>query len=655
MDRDCREPPYSLGLPFDDFIIFGSIISYCYPLQESCCYSFALISGDSLLMLMKVPVLIISECFRRLKPLDTAHWRNRLEYVVTTAIDFEAKHKECVRVLPYDDPAKVHFYVFSGKSGVPQKLKDAAQECFGEMKVKLEWFDLYNDATEILKVTPIEFPSGKPERLNESQIYKINEIINKNPHVLVKHRNVTAVQASFKIINSKQTKQPCIAIYVLGKGSIPVGEIEFPRTLGGYDVDVVDGFWFTTGEDDPWRPNEGQEQCEVLCLGASIGVEGEEGCGTLGAIVEGDGKFYALSCDHVMKRAQKSKIIHPARDDYLNYLNYHLQQYVERIQYIIKREQRFLRETISQFSFDSIKDLERLKLKFQELKSLKEEHYDQDRAKKGNLEKVELHEKALENGFKTPPRVIGRYIAGISRNMRWTDGQEYFIDAAVAELTPKEIKGLRESEKIEMIGTGKSPSGRCSSSFTAFGELCKSGRTTEYTNSGRHANPNVYLRLSSYRLNAQNKHLNDVVKRVSICHTCAYSAGVEEDLEPTFSPCGFCRVDTETLNDEVWLKNCLCIDRPYDPAKGDAFSAGGDSGAVIFEIEEKKSLLGFGIIFAQQCHSYGSCALASPLLPTLQTLSREIPVTESLSLSSNVVGIPSDSDTGESPWWCNIV
>ena len=109
------------------------------------------------------------------------------------------------------------FFVFSSKSGVPQKLKDAAQECFRGIKVKLEWFDLYSDATEILKVTPMEFPSGKPERFNE---------INKNLHVLVKHRNVTAVQASFKIINSKQTKQPCFAIYVLGKGSIPVGEIE---------------------------------------------------------------------------------------------------------------------------------------------------------------------------------------------------------------------------------------------------------------------------------------------------------------------------------------------------------------------------------------------------------------------------------------------
>ena len=69
--------------------------------------------------------------------MDRAQWKI---HVVTTAIDFEAKHDECVRVLPYsdDNDTKVLFYVFCGKSGVPQKLKDAAQECFGGMKVKLE-------------------------------------------------------------------------------------------------------------------------------------------------------------------------------------------------------------------------------------------------------------------------------------------------------------------------------------------------------------------------------------------------------------------------------------------------------------------------------------------------------------------------------------
>ena len=560
--------------------------------------------------------------------------RRKLKNVVTTAIDFEANHKECVRVLPYFDGGhtKVHFYVFSGKSDVPQKLQDAAQECFGEMKVKLEWFDLYNDATEILKATRIEFPSGKLERLNESQIYEINEAINKNLHVLVKHRNITAVQASFKITNSKQTKRPCIAIYVLGKGSIPLGEFQFPRTLGDYDVDVVDGFWFRTGKDDPWKPKKGQEPREVLRLGASIGVRGEKGCGTLGAIVESDGNFYALSCDHVMKHPQR-EIIHPAQDDYLNYLNYHLQEYAEQIQYIIKREQRYILET--QLSFGILKEVELLNEKFQELKSIKKDHFDQQRAREENVEEANWHERVLEKDLRTLPRVIGRYNAGISHNVRWTDNQEYFIDAAIAQLNSEEVHSLRNSDVAEVIGTRKRPSGRCSLRVTAYGDLCKSGRTTEYTDSGHHARPGMYLRDTSYQLNARNTNLVNVVKQVSLCQGCFEASGVQDDLTRTSPPCSYCTEDRITLRDSVWWKNCLCIDCPYDPATGERFSAEGDSGAVIFEIEGDGSLLGFGIIFARQCHSYGPCTLASPLRPALETLSRKISQNASLRLLSN--------------------
>ena len=560
--------------------------------------------------------------------------RRKLKNVVTTAIDFEANHKECVRVLPYFDGGhtKVHFYVFSGKSDVPQKLQDAAQECFGEMKVKLEWFDLYNDATEILKATRIEFPSGKLERLNESQIYEINEAINKNLHVLVKHRNITAVQASFKITNSKQTKRPCIAIYVLGKGSIPLGEFQFPRTLGDYDVDVVDGFWFRTGKDDPWKPEKGQEPREVLRLGASIGVRGEKGCGTLGAIVESDGNFYALSCDHVMKHPQR-EIIHPAQDDYLNYLNYHLQEYAKQIQYIIKREQRYILET--QLSFGILKEVELLNEKFQELKSIKKDHFDQQRAREENVEEANWHERVLEKDLRTLPRVIGRYNAGISHNVRWTDNQEYFIDAAIAQLNSEEVHSLRNSDVAEVIGTRKRPSGRCSLRVTAYGDLCKSGRTTEYTDSGHHARPGMYLRDTSYQLNARNTNLVNVVKQVSLCQGCFEASGVQDDLTRTSPPCSYCTEDRITLRDSVWWKNCLCIDCPYDPATGERFSAEGDSGAVIFEIEGDGSLLGFGIIFARQCHSYGPCTLASPLRPALETLSRKISQNASLRLLSN--------------------
>ena len=81
---------------------------------------------------------------------------------------FEAKHEECIRVLLYrnkDGQVEVHLYVYNGKYGVTEDLRAAAQECFSEMGVNLEWWDLYNKASIVLNVKDIEYPSGKPERL----------------------------------------------------------------------------------------------------------------------------------------------------------------------------------------------------------------------------------------------------------------------------------------------------------------------------------------------------------------------------------------------------------------------------------------------------------------------------------------------------------
>ena len=575
----------------------------------------------------------------QLPPLAIEH---KLKNVVTKTIEFEAKHRECVRVLPYSDGghAKIHFYVLSqfdsGKSGVPQKLKDAAEKCFGNMEVELQWFDLYNDVTKILKAPPVEFSSGKPKRFNESQVYDINETIKRNLHVLVRHHNITAVQASFKIRKLQQTIQPCIAIYVLRKGFIPDGEFPLPRRLGCYAVDVVDGFWFRVNPDDqrrPWTPNKAQKQRKVLKLGASIGVKGIKESGTLGAIVEADGNFYALSCDHVIKDPQESEIIHPAQNDHLNYLKYHLQEYGTRIKHILKRESLFDLETY--FSFGILRTESELLEKFKELKSIKEKHHDPEKAKGKRLKNLQVHEKALEKGFREP-RVIGRYVAGVSRNFRWTDGQEYYIDAAIVQLTPDEVNKLRDSETVEVIGTGDIPSGECSEILKAEGELCKSGRTTGYTHSGRHEDPSIFAKSPLYEVSAQNKQLLDVLRRVKLCHSCTMRSGVSERVTSSGPLCNSCSLDTRTLSEWLWLKNCLCVDRPDDLFReGKGFAAEGDSGAVLFEKVPGKDLLGFGIIFGEVVTSTQIYTIASPLRVALEALSSELYDNANLRLLSN--------------------
>ena len=564
-----------------------------------------------------------------LSPLAVKHKTNN---IVAMAMEFEAKHRECVRVLTYtyDGHVKVKLYVLSGKTGIPETLKAADQDYFKEMNVKLEWLDLYKDADEILQIRPLEYPSGKRKALTDSQVNEINKIISENLHVLVRHRNITAVQPSLKITDSKQTETPCITLYVLCKGVIPDGEFPFPLTLGSCLVDVVDGMWFRT--DDPWLPNEAQEQNDVLCLGASIGVQGEDAAGTLGAIVKDDETFYALSCDHVMRHSKELKIIHPAQKDHLNYLNYHLQQYGMRIKHIIDKESCHI--LANQFSFGHIAGLEELSNKFQELRGIKKNHQHHARVTKKKLQAVKLHEEAFERGL-TPPRVIAKYFVGISGNVTWNDGQQYYVDAALAELTPEEVDNLRQSQTAEMIETGDHPSGEFSSRPKARGKLCKSGRTTGFTRSGCHVEPSIFLRANFGKVNDQNDALFSVLKKVRLCLSCKKRSGIGEQLESTAAPCDSCEIDTPSLLDNLWFKNCLCIDNESHVGEAKVFATEGDSGAVLFERNDDGNLQAFGIIFAELRCSYKLMTLATPMQTALESLSRKISENTNLTLLSN--------------------
>lgn len=567
--------------------------------------------------------------------LPTVGIERQLKEVVTKTIEFEAKHRECVCVLPYSDGghSKVHFYVssqfYSGNSGVPQKLKAAAQECFRGIEVELQWFDLINDATNILNVAPVECSSGKPKRLNESQVDDINETIRNNLHVLVRHRNITAVQASLKITKSKQTTQPCITIYVLRKGFIPYGEFPLPLTLGAYPVDVVDGFWLRMNP-RPLPPNKAQKQHNVLRLGASIGVKefdeinNKEASGSLGAIVETHGKFYALSCDHVMKGPPGTEIFHPGLSDYFNYLYHYLEEYRISLKNIMKRESLdTLKTTVA---FNVLETESQLSRKFQELKSIEEEHFqDPDRRNEKPETDRKALEKTLEEGFSRKPRVIGKKVAGVSKNVDWTDHKQYFIDAAIAELTEDEVRELKKYRSPPVIGTKYISSGECSQRFKAQGELCKSGRTTGFTREGRHENPSeVSLKSPLYEVSSQNHHLVDVLKDVSLCENCVTRSNVQRRLRPSGN-CVSCSENIQVLSDWLWMKNCLLIDRQGDPRGGTTFTALGDSGSVLFEIDENEKLLGFGINFGLLANTNFWATTASPLRVALETLSRDLP------------------------------
>ena len=530
---------------------------------------------------------------------------------------FEAEHEECLCVCPYmkNGEVVVHLYVYVDESGIPMALKTAAQEFFEPMRVKLEWSDLYNDAYNVLNVTSIEYPSGKPNRLEASQVDEIDEVINKHLDVFSKHRNITAVQPAFKITNSVQTEEACIAVYVLGKGNIPLGETAIPCKIDCYPVDIVNGFCVRTAK--PKKPTEAHEHKEVLCLGASIGVNGENSSGTLGAFVEdaNSGTWYVLSCDHVMNHADKSELIYPGLDVYLNCLHYHLKEYRTYITRITGRDC-----NLPQLSDDILQDPEKLSEMFNELKTIKEKYSNSPRCSKTHLQRINTNEKKFEEVFSKPPRVIANYSAGVRCNMvsAKNSGKEYFTDAAISELTEHEKKELKISKSITIIGSSLTPSGECIPATTVAimndKLLCKSGSTTGFTESGRIIDASRFQPTYMYiRASLQENGSAWIDKK---CIICEQREAAQSQVQEFSSPCEMCKPDT-------WLKRCLCILREGTTP----FSHLGDSGAVVFEIpgeNEEAYCDGFGIIFAVHYSSYYSYTLASPLEIVLEELSKKV-------------------------------
>ena len=547
---------------------------------------------------------------------------------------FEAKHEECIRVLPYikDGQIVVQFYVYSGESGIPKDLEEEAQQFFKEMNVKLEWSDLYNNSVNVLKVQRLVYSSGKPKTLIASQVDEMNDVIEKNLPELSKHRNITSVQASFKIKNSTQTDEPCITLYVLGKGFFPIGERKFPNALGGYLVDVVNGFWTRAGSStcSPWPPNSAQEPNKILCSGVSIGVQGKEAAGTLGAIVKNDSTFYALSNDHVMTSEQSNLIVHPSLYDHLNYLRYYLASY--------KREVQDVTDLETQDSVNDLTTPEALVSSFEELK-VRKDIYVQSYSCEGGLymELIEMAEEKFQQ-MKEPPREIAEWEVGVCENFVWSDGKKYYIDAAIAKLFDKEVKNFK-GKTARLIGNDGKPRG-CSpvDKQTIFiNRLCKSGRTTGYTEIENRIVGNKNVDTPHFLADSPQCDLSDLpfisneVKEFA-CETCEKTQHMVIDSTQSLL-CDECKVNEATFRMKFWRYRVLCISQEEG-----GFASQGDSGAVIFEIDrtkgDEKFLSGLGLFFAKGQHEYNRLYFASPFKIALDALTDKLPKGSNLELVS---------------------
>ena len=605
------------------------------------------------------------------------------EDLVKLTKKFQEEHKECVRVLPYRkecDQVEVCLYVYSSKSGILEDLKEAAEEVFAHKQVDIRCLDLYNKGSRVLKVKNLEYPSGKPGRLEKDQVDEISDIISKNLHVFSNHRNVTAVQPSLKVTKSNQTTESCITVYVLGKGHIPIGESEIPQSVCGYRVDVVDGFWYQTlGK--PWEsgePNDAQKSFTHLRLGASIGAEGEKASGTLGAIVEDEnnsGTFYLLTCNHVVNGGEQPKIIHPTWNDFLNVALWNLWFYMQWLKTVAPGpragEIDDLLDALNDPNTHWLDEPITLRSKFNEVIEIEGQHvklivddttnpdeigftdekYKQSfrfyfaddvgvRKKRvqtlcnSKLPELEKYKHNFLHCLENPPRGVATFIKGIKKNVQF-NGKKYYVDAAVAELSRDEVDALRDRGTIELVGAKYFPNGNCTTTddIKKARELCKSGRTTGFTATKdllrEWDDAPVYLHdYLSYRVS--DDCLFDSLKLDQV----KVSRGSEQE-GPFSQPSERSERDEVYDPDENWHYNCLCI-----PSERYPFSDYGDSGAVIFEkcdgtSVEPKCLSGFGVLFGVLNTSYKSFALASPLEIVLKKLSQEVSGECSLKLVSD--------------------
>ncbi len=335
---------------------------------------------------------------------------------------FSAANPCCVRAIPYENDSKetktftMCLYVDTGGNGIPEYLKQVASEMFADYQI--EYVDLQRrPLCDVVTRLPA-FKKQKDKELND-----LSKIIERNLHVFENRLNVTAVQASYKVVDSREQDIPCVTVFVLGKRRIPIGETDISELDNSpFDVqfDVVEGYYQPSH-------NSYESYADPLLGGVGIGLEKDQsGVGTLGGFLEDEiGKHYILSCEHVLHPDENANnpnvIVQPAEIDF--------------------------KKALDKASSD-VKNC-RSKLETQEgkLKCLTDEEHRtyKNRVKKTreDLEKFKTDETKVSD---TKPRPIANYCCGLKRNeaVEISDNNHVtiYVDAAIAELKDDEAREI---------------------------------------------------------------------------------------------------------------------------------------------------------------------------------------------------------------------
>ena len=222
----------------------------------------------------------------------------------SSAVQFSLEHPCCIRAIPYENDRKgtksltMCLYVHTDDKGVLEDVKEAAERKFAGYKI--ECVDLQRRS--LCKIVS-RLPSSK--RQNGKELSDLSGKIEENLNVFKNRLNVTAVCASYKVVDAIERDIPCVTVFVLGKRRIPVEETDIKKLkednshlFGNAEFDVVEGYY-----QPAYDPTPRSEMAYAFPLrgGVGIGVKEVRGAGTLGGFLEDHkGECYILSNEHVL-------------------------------------------------------------------------------------------------------------------------------------------------------------------------------------------------------------------------------------------------------------------------------------------------------------------------------------------------------------------
>ena len=116
-------------------------------------------------------------------------------------------------------------------------------------------------------------------KTEREELAALGKVIQPKMSIFENRLNLTAVQPSDKIVGSKETRTPCVTVFVLGKGRISLEETSFSeveelKVSNSYPFDVVEGYFLPTSLYAP--------SASTLHGGVGIGLRDQPDAGTLG-------------------------------------------------------------------------------------------------------------------------------------------------------------------------------------------------------------------------------------------------------------------------------------------------------------------------------------------------------------------------------------